>query len=101
MLSNKKQNKEKKLKKPINNLYLWIALFCLMILVTSVIIIFTNNEFEQIRDFWGWWLVWSAIIGIFSWMLTKWTINLIKCKKSNPNLLKIHKNNSKEKRTFK
>lgn len=82
-------NKKRKIKKPINNIYFYLILFLLMIIFSSLIFIFTNQNFESIRSFWGWWLIFSVFIILLAFFIFKFIRNIIKFKKcKNKNKLK-------------
>lgn len=84
-LITKNQNKGffKRKRRLVNNLWLWLMVFGLMTTITMVAVCFSTDKFDVIRDFWGFWLLWSLFLAIFIFGLVMFVINIVKIKKDH------------------
>lgn len=73
--------KKKKIRKPINNVYFYFILFLFIVIISSLVFIFSNSNFDIIKDFWGWWVVFAFLFILFVFFIYKFVVNIYKNKK--------------------
>lgn len=82
-MKNKFVKKKRKIRKPINNYFLWIWLWCLWTTIAMIIVPFTFDSFNSLKTVYWWWLVMSVILATGLTMLIFWIRNLRAWKAEN------------------